>query len=83
MDLPISALPAATLPLAGAESIALVQGGTTKQAPASAIRRHDQLHIGQFRVKPVASAFHGFLRLGAWNFRRMRDRQFQCRDCAG
>lgn len=36
MDEPISALPSASLPLAGTEPVPLVQGGITKQAPASA-----------------------------------------------
>lgn len=36
-DVKISALPAATLPLAGTELVPCVQGGTTKNVPASSI----------------------------------------------
>lgn len=37
-DLKISELPAATLPLAGTELLPIVQGGQTKDVPASALR---------------------------------------------
>jgi len=37
-NVPISSLPAATVPLSGAELMAVVQGGVTSQAPASALR---------------------------------------------
>lgn len=36
-QVPIDQLPAATIPLAGSEPLALVQNGVTRQAPASAI----------------------------------------------
>lgn len=35
--IPISSLPSATVPLSGTESVAIVQGGITKKAPASSI----------------------------------------------
>jgi hypothetical protein len=44
-DAKISELPAATLPLAGTEPTIVVQGGETRQAPASAITRAPQIDV--------------------------------------
>ncbi len=56
MDEPISALPSASLPLAGTEPVPLVQGGITKQAPASAFSGNQIiLFTGQNQSASIAT----------------------------